>query len=152
MADTRNTHTASFTGISSAADATDVFALIGGTGAIAHILEIRIWQIALTAVTNEEIIIVRGTGGATGVGVTEYDYWAGDTPILTAVSNPGTDVATGIDLEIRAGWNVLQPFVWLPTPQLQIPMKEDDDLGISFLSTTVYTTLGCQITWEETPI
>ena len=129
----------------------NTFVLLGG-GNQYVIHEIRVWQTGTTTLTMEEIIIERGIGAAigNGTGVTEYENDVDDNVQNTMYVWGTTSVEpTPITFEIRGGWNMLQEWVWLPTPDIQLFCQGTDDIGISFESTTAHTNVGCQITWQE---
>ena len=135
--------------ISMVGDAGDFFQLRGAAGATAVIHEIRVWQRGSTTLTMDTLRLRRGTAGAAGAGITEFEYnTGGSAPIFLAFTLPTTDVGA-IDWEGAMGWNNLQEQMWMPPPRLQIPMKVDDDLGIFEASSTAHTGVGCFIAWEE---
>lgn len=130
------------------ADAGDFFLLAGGTTPW-RLLEVKIWQRALTAITMDSILLHRGTAGAAGGAITEYEYsTAGPAPTVTATSLPTTDVGTD-DWQYRDGWNLLQAWHYLPIPKLQPPFKANDDLGITRGTTVAHANVGVQVVWEE---
>ena len=131
------------------ADTGDFFALIGG-GTGYRLLELRVFQEDLTTLTMEALRIHRGTGGAGGTELPEYEYSGvgNAAPTVTAFSLPTTDVTTD-DLSFYMGWNMLQEAVWLPTPVLAIPCKGADDIGITTASTTAHTGVGVTAVWAE---
>ncbi len=134
-------------GITLAADNGDFGALIGtaGTGGLVH--EIRVWQTGTTTLTMDQLRITRGTLAAGGAALVERDMDPTDTAIYTGVQLPTTDVTA--DYELHMGWNLLQEFVWLPTPRIQLLLNDGDDLGIGREGTMAHTGVGFSITWEE---
>lgn len=144
----RGKYTVSAEGVS-VTDATQFFQLVGGTGACVEILEIRVFQTSDTALAMNALHIERGTGGAGGTARTEDEH-SPDGPAAIASASDGspTTEVTGVDMNIRVGWNILQEAVWLPTPELQLWLKQNDDLAIS-LATADTLTIGYTITWNE---
>ena len=139
----------STSGVTSLADTGDWFQLRNGASCIVEILEIRVFQHVETDIQLNGIRLARGVGGAAGTGLTEYDYDVNNpAPVATAFSLPTTDVGT-LDLEIRCGWNILQEFVWLPTPEIQIILHASDHLGIAPIVADAIAGVGCSITWQE---
>lgn len=133
----------------SVTDNGDFIQLRMGSTTKAQILEIRVWQESdLTITAMHTLRIQRGAGGAVGSALTEREYdIAGAGPVATAFSLPTTDVGT-LDFDLHAGWNILQEFVWLPTPELQLPLAASDHLGVS-LRVNDTLTIGASITWVE---
>lgn len=131
------------------AAAGDIFSLEGVATVAGEILEVRVWQIGTTTLTLDEISLHRGAGAAiAGTTVTEYEYDSLDTAVMVARSLPTVDVAT-LDLKYTLGWNLLQELLWLPTPTLQIPLKELDDFGVFREGSVAHTGVGCSVTWLE---
>lgn len=130
------------------ADTGDFFALVGGATPY-RVLECRVWQRGQTTIAMETVRLRRGTGSAGGTALTtEAEYTtAGPAPVSQAVSLPTTDVTS--DWEYRIGWNLLQEVVWLPIPELWLPMKANDDFAIAQDSGTAHTGVGCTVVWEE---
>ena len=141
-------HTAQATGLTLLADAGDFGLLAGTTGTRAKIHEVRVWQTGTTTLTLDVIRISRGSAGAGGGAMTEYDMDIGDTAVLVATSLPTTDVGS-IDYQLHLGWNLLVEAVWLPTPDMQLVLNDGDDLGIGRVGTTAHTGVGFSVTWEE---
>ena len=128
----------------------DIIQMRNGTGETAEILAIQIFQTTETAIANamNGLRLNRGAGGATGGTMTVRKMFVGDAASgMTVVSAPGTSVGT-LDLDELAGWNVLQPFVWLPTPDFQIFLAASDHFGISLEITDTLTVRG-SIWWKE---
>jgi len=139
--------------ISNISAATQFFQLRGDTtGSAAEILEIIVFQTGATALdAMNGIHIERGTGGTTGAAQTE-DEWMIDGPAANFAAADvgsafGVQVGT-VDWNYRRGWNFLQEFVWLPTPEVQIWLKESDDLALSLIISDTLT-IGYSITWVE---
>ncbi len=129
-------------------DTGDFLQLRGAAGVICIVKEIRVWQESDTALAMNTIRIQRGTGGAAGTGLTERENdIAGAAPLATAFSLPTTDVGT-LDLDVHCGWNILQEFVWLPTPEFQIHLAASDHIGVS-LRVADTLTIGASIWWTE---
>ena len=136
----------------SVTDTGDVFQLRMPSTRKATILSIRLWQTSITSLFMSNVRIRRGVGGAGGAAVTEQEY---DTetagPGGVVVSLPTTDVGT-IDWEFTDGHNILQPFIWLPTPAEQLVVMASDHLGISWGTTNgmpFTSSAGFNIIWEE---
>lgn len=129
-------------------DTGDFFQLVGGSTPW-RLLEARIWQRGTTTLTMDTVRLHRGTGGAGGSALTEYEYaTAGPAATVAALSLPTTDVSTD-DWIYRIGWNLLQEVVYLPIPRLWTPFKANDDLGIAKETTTAHTGVGVTVVWEE---
>ena len=145
-----HTYSASTPGITLLADVGDFFQLIGGANPW-RLIECRVFQRALTAITMEVLTLTRDTGGSGGSGIVEYDYGGVDQPTPTTVclTLPTTDVAGPLDLEQHLGWNMLQEAVWLPTPQMYIPCRANDDIGISQITGTANVDVGVSVIWQE---
>lgn len=130
------------------ADTGDFFQLVGGSTPW-RLLEVRVFQRGTTTLTMEVVRLHRGTGGSGGTALTEYEYrTAGPASTIAAASLPTTDVSTD-DWEYHLGWNMLQEAVFLPIPELWVPMKANDDLGIAQLTGTAHTGVGVTAVWEE---
>ena len=130
------------------ADAGDFFALIGGTTPY-RILEVEVFQRGSATLVMDALIFHRGVGAAGGTGETEHKYTT-TSPAATvaAVRLPTTDVGTD-DWQMRRGFNLLQEAVNLPIPKLWLPMKANDDFGITRATTTGHLGVGVNIVWEE---
>jgi hypothetical protein len=129
-------------------DTGDFLQLRGAAGAIVEILEIRVSQTSDTTLAMNAISIQRGTAGSGGAARSEYEYdTAGPTALVTAFSLATVDVGS-VDLAVVAGWNILQEFVWLPTPEMQLHLAASDHLGISLLNADTLT-VNAQVTWRE---
>jgi hypothetical protein len=97
----------------------------------------------------DTVLFHRGTAGAGGTGVTEFELGtAGPAATVVCASLPTTDVSTD-DYQVRGEFNLLQGNIYMPIPELWIPMKIGDDLGITRLTTTAHTGVGVQIEWAE---
>lgn len=131
------------------ADSGDFFLLAGGSTPWL-LLEVRVFQRGTTTLTMDTILLHRGTGGAGGSALTEYEYrTAGPAATVAGTSLPTTDVSTD-DWQYRMGWNMLSNDAhFLPTPELWVPFKANDDLGITRASTTAHTGVGVQVSWAE---
>ena len=87
--------------------------------------------------------------GAGGSALTEYEVGtAGPAATVACLSLPTTDVGTD-DWIGRQGWNLLQNQQDLPTPELWLPFKASDDLGLSQESGTAHTGVGVEVIWAE---
>ena len=93
----------------------------------------------------------RGTTGTVGGGVVTEEKWdEGGLAVsaVEAVSLPTGDVAT-ITLGYTRGWNILQEFVFLPTPEFPMILRGSaEKLGVSLLNNDTLT-LGWGILWQE---
>jgi hypothetical protein len=147
----RRIYTAGAENLTLLADAGDFFNLEGGSASMAaEILEVRVWQRGAVTLVMDSIIMRRGIiVTPAGTAVTEYLYdAAGTANQWIARSLPTADVAS-TDLEIGVGFNLLQQAQWLPTPELQIPLKANDDFGIFTSSSVAHTGVGIQVSWAE---
>ena len=130
------------------ADSGDFFLMEGGSTPW-RLLEVRVWQRGTTTLTMDTIRLHRGVGGGTGTALTEFEYTtAGPASVVQAQSLPTVDVGTD-DWIYRGGWNLLQEWVFLPPPEMWVPFKANDDLGITRATTTAHTGVGVQVVWEE---
>jgi len=130
------------------ADTGDFFQLVGGSTPW-RLLEVTVFQRGTTTLTMETVRLHRGVSGAGGGTPTEHEYGtAGPAATVNATSLPTTDVSSD-DWVYRRGWNLLQEFVFLPIPELQVPFKANDDLGIAQETGTAHTGVGVQVVWEE---
>jgi len=133
-------------------DAGDFIQLRGGASRKCIIKEIKVWQDSATTLAMETVRIHRGTGaGNAGVALTvrSVDITSA-AAVATSFRLPTADVST-LDLDIHDGWNILQAYVWLPTPEIEIEVTAGQDLGISILNGpgTTITKVGASIFWEE---
>jgi hypothetical protein len=144
----RGQYSVSFEGLA-VTDNSQFLQLLGASGACAEILEVRIWQTSDNTLAGNAIHMERGTGGAGGTSQA-IDEWIIDAPtaVLTANRDAPTTEVTGVDMNIRIGWNILQELVWLPTPEMQLWLKQSDDLAFS-LVTADSLTIGYTVTWNE---
>lgn len=132
----------------------DIFQLRNSTSRTLRIIEIRIGQTNITALENLAVQLVRGTGGSTGTALTEYE-WNVDGPAATATAASratsfGTEVDSGgVDLDYGAVWNILQEFVWLPTPDLELIIPPSFDLGIGISVPNASTSINVNVVWQE---
>lgn len=142
-------YTATAENLTLLADTGDIFNLQGATHA-GRIVEVRVWQRGSTTLVMDTITMRRGVIGTPGGGTLTERLWdVSDTsPAFTAYSLPTDDVGT-IDWEYSIGWNLLQEAVWLPTPELQLHLKLDDDFGIYTQASTAHTGVGVTVTWIE---
>jgi hypothetical protein len=137
----------SFTGLSVTDDG-DFFQLRSVANVLIIIHEIRVYQTSDTTLAMNGIEFNRGTGGAAGNALTENKWNIGNPTVLgTAFSLATTDVGS-IDLTMSLGWNILQEFLWLPTPQFRIELAAADHFGISLVNTDTLT-IGGNVVWEE---
>jgi hypothetical protein len=132
----------------SVTDTGDFIQLRGAAGVRIEVLEIRVSQTSDTTIAMNTIRLHRGTGGAAGTGLTEREWdIAGAAPAATGFSLPTTDVGT-LDLDVHCGWNILQEFVWLPTPEFPLVLAASDHLGVSLLAADTLT-MNASILWAE---
>jgi len=130
------------------ADAGDFFALIGGANPYL-LLELNIWQRGTTTLTMDSILLHRGTAGAGGGALTEYELTpSGAVATTAAVSLPTTDVSTDT-WQYRRGFNLLQEQVNLMIPELWVPAAANVDFGLTRATTTAHTGVGVQAIWAE---
>lgn len=133
-------------------DTGDFFQLRNGTNALVELKSIRVFQTSDTTLAMNAVNIIRGDTGAGGVAMVEHEYGniTGPTAVAAALSLATTDV-TNADLSFWGGWNILQEFVWLPTPELQIELVRSDHLGLA-LAVADTLTIGVNVIWDETHI
>lgn len=116
----------------------------------AEILEIRFGQTSLTDLELLTYAFNRGTNGAGGTPLTERPFLS-DMPAAACEAATGavTDVVVA-NLEYGGVWNVLQEFVWLPSPEIQIILEPGDDLGIAIETTPSGSmSTSCNVVWRE---
>ena len=132
------------------ADNGDFGVLTNGSGVFMFIHEIRIQQRDSPTLAMETIRITRGTAGGTGgTNETTYNYDILNPTAGGVLARLPTVDVSGSDLQLLVGWNLLQEFVWLPTPQMRLHMAISDRIGIGKLGTTSITGFSVQCTWEE---
>ncbi len=126
----------------------DILQLRNSTTMKAYIHEIRVWQTSDTVLNMNAIRIRKGTGGATGTATTvnKFDPSDGNSSV-TGFSLPGTNVGT-FTFDLHAGWNILQEFIWIPTPKMQLFIGLSTHLSISLLIADALT-MGVNVVWEE---
>lgn len=148
MNNIRGKYVASHEGMA-VSDISQFFQLRGAAGAVAEVLEVRVWQTSDVSLAVNAIHFERGTGGAGGTDRANDEYVTDfPTALFDAFDTaPSTEVTT-VDLNIRVGWNILQEMVWLPTPEIQIWLKEEDDLALSLVTTDTLT-MGYTVSWRE---
>ena len=134
-------------------DTGDFFQL-RAVGVIAVIHEVRVWQENLVTLELNTIVMGRDStgGGAAGSALTEREFSPSTTaPASTTHSLPTTDVDAGtLTWDLHCGWNILQEFVWLPTPAMRVAVYPDDDFGISLrVAPSGSQTTGVSVIWEE---
>ena len=136
----------------SVVDTGDMFQMRMPATRKATVLSIRMWQTSVVDLFMNLVRIRRGVGGAGGNAVVEQEY---DTesaaPGAVVVDLPTTDVGT-IDWEFNDGHNILQPFIWLPTPAEQLIVMPSDHIGVSWGTTNgmpFTSSAGFCIIWEE---
>ena len=131
------------------ADAGDFFLLAGGAN-LWMLLEIQVFQRGQSTIAVDSLRFNRGVGGAGGGLLTEYRFAATNSPVPTCVATslPTTDVGT-IDWQKRRGWNLLQEASVVPIPELWLPMRANDDLGIGREGIVAHTGVGVNVAWAE---
>lgn len=146
----RRLFTARGENLSLVADAGDFFSLEGIVGRIAKILEVRVWQRGSTTLVMDTISMRRGAGAVlAGTSVVERSWdTTGTAPGLIAYTLPTVDVGT-VDWEYSMGWNLLQEAHFLATPDMEIPLKEEDDFGLFTNASVAHTGVGVCVTWAE---
>jgi len=113
-----------------------------------EVLEIVVYQTSDVTLAMKALRFQRGVGGSGGTALTEREWdVAGQAPAGACFSLPTVDVGT-LDLDVHRGWNILQEYVWLPTPAFPLILKPSDHLGISLRDNTTLT-IGCGILWQE---
>lgn len=132
-------------------DGGDFFQLRNTTGRKVKILSLYVFQVVGTTLLMPGARITRGVGGAGGTARTTSIMSLDPTDAaagMTAFELPTTDVGT-VTWEGLRGWNILQEFVYLPIPDIQVPMAASDHLGIGTLTTGSIANVGIMIDWEE---
>ena len=134
----------------SVSDNGDFFQLRNGATSIVKILEFRAWQISDTALAMAAIRLDRGTGGAGGNAMTEYEWDSGGPASSVTTFNLATTDANsaGQTLAYAGGWNILQEFVFLPTPEFQLYLSPGTNLGAS-LEAADTLEIGFSCVWQE---
>ena len=134
----------------SVSSADDILQLRGAVTVNCLIHEIRLWQTSDTTLAMNSVRIRRGSSGATGTDLSaDEDKYvvAGASQAASAFSLPGSNVGSP-SFDLHCGWNILQEFVWLPTPEIRLALHGVDMLSVSLLNTATLT-MGCSVTWEE---
>ncbi len=135
-------------------DTGDMFQLRNGASVVTLIKEIRVFQESDTALAMNALTITRGAGGTSGTALTEHEFDIADAAAgATAFSDDSASTAIGVsvgtaDWQVFFGWNILQEFVWLPTPETQLWLANSDHLGVA-LRVSDTLTCGFSIVWEE---
>lgn len=129
-------------------DGGDFFQLRNTTARSVLIHAVHVSQTSDLSITAMQFVnIRRGVGGLAGTGLDEWENdVSGVAAGATAFSLPTTDVGTA-DWDAFFGWNILQEFVWLPTPEMRLKLKASDHLGIAIISDTL--TVNVTVFWEE---
>lgn len=126
----------------------DFLQLRNGASTVVEIHEVRVFQTSDLALNPNGINFRRGVGGAGGATHTEWKYDVSSPDAgIAALDLATTDVGT-VDLHLVFGWNLLQEFVWLATPQQRIWLAASDHFGVA-LSDDDTLTMGWFIHWEE---
>ena len=132
-------------------DGGDFFQLRNIAGRSVKILSLYVFQVVGTTLFLPGVRATRGVGGAAGTDRTSSIMSLDPTDAaagMTAFELPTTDVGT-VTWEALRGWNILQEFVYLPIPEIQVPMAASDHLGIGTLTTGSLTNVGIMIDWVE---
>ena len=129
-------------------DQGDFFQMRNTTGNRIEVLEIRVWQTSDTALAMNAIRIQRGVGGSGGNAVTERSWDAGGKSVAATCFDTCTGDVGTLDLDIHCGWNILQEFVWLPTPEFYLILQPSDHVGLSLLISDSLT-MGASMLWQE---
>lgn len=132
------------------ADLGDWGQLRNGASCIVEVLEIQVFQVIETTLDMNGIRLVVGTVGSGGTDESNDKYQTdGPAAIADFFTLPTVDVSTPI-LELFQGWNILQPFVWLPTPETQLILSPSQALGIRPVKADAITSgVGINIIWQE---
>lgn len=116
----------------------------------ARIHSISVFQISTPSLAMNGIRLNRGTGGSGGTDRSSLvrkgdnvDTNAGIAP-FELTSTP----ISSVDWDAFRGWNILQEYVWLPTPRMQIELAASNHFGLS-LVTGATLTIGLTVVWEE---
>ena len=109
-----------YTLVADAVSETTAQSLIRATSpsdAVCEILKVMVTQETLTASEMLAIQIHRASTAGTGAAITARQNQEGDSAFGgTAIGTITADPTAGFILH-RAGWNVLAPFEWHPTPE-----------------------------------
>ena len=131
----------------------DIFQLRNGATRRVEILEIRIGQ---TSITSLELLVIafnRGAGGVGGSALTERKFLT-TMPTATATAHSDntdftTDVGT-LDFDFGDVWNVLQNYVWLPTPEIKIILEASDHFAIALdTGPSANMSVTVNVIWRE---
>lgn len=131
----------------------DVFQLRNGSTRRVEILEIRMGQTTLTDLEQLAIALNRGSGGAGGSALTERAFLS-TMPTATATAHSDntdftTDVGT-LDFDYGDVWNILQNYVWLPTPEIKIVLEASDHFAIALdTGPSAAISLTVNVIWRE---
>lgn len=130
------------------ADSGDFFQVVGGANPWI-LLQMKVWQRGSTTLVMDSLLLHRGTAGAGGSALTEYEHTpSGASATCVAASLPTTDVSTDT-WQHRQGFNLLQEAVNLEIPELWVPFAANVDLGVTRATTTAHTGVGVHISWAE---
>lgn len=153
MANPIGTYSSSFSGRTSSGT-NDFFQLrTPSSGYRLEVIELRLFQTSSTTLAMYAIQIARGTGTITNTGTATTIYeW--DTGGQGGQGVGGTNQTTldnlgSLNLAYFVGWNILQEFVWLPTPKYPLIMRAGEKMSLSFITGANLSGLGGNIVWEE---
>jgi hypothetical protein len=129
-------------------DATQFCQLRSTSAVLVEILEARVTTAANTVI-SEGIKLERGTGGAGGSNIFETN-WVQGQPISIAqmIQETPTTEVTGVDWSYRMGFNNVNEAVFLPTPEMQLWLRPDDDFAMSLIAVTGFD-IRYSVTWRE---
>ncbi len=143
-------HSTEIDDLTADADGTSALFVMTGGARAWRLLELTIFQVGTTTLTMEEVIIERGDTASGGTSQSVYSYNISDVATTGVYSNAtAITEATTITWQARRGWNMLQEFVWLPTPEIQLPVEVGDDVQVILGSSTAHTGIGVNVVWEE---
>lgn len=127
----------------------DIIQLRNTTDRAVLIHAVHVSQTSELTISQMHVInLRRGVSGATGDALNEWENDVSDTDAgVTAVSEPGTNVDTS-DWDGLFGWNILQEFVWLPTPEMRLWLAASDHFAVALLNADTLT-MNATIFWEE---
>lgn len=129
------------------AASTDLFHLRGAVGVVCRIKEVRLFQVGSTTLAMTGVKFIRGTGAGAGASeFTDYKMNITDSAPSATVNVPTGNVSS-LDFNHHMGWNILQEFVWLATPELEIVVGATQDFAVQVFH--AQTLGGFTIFWEE---
>ncbi len=119
----------------------------------AEVLEIRFGQTTLTSLEILRYAFNIGTNGGGGSALAERSYLSDHPAAACEALSDNTDFTTDVTastFEYGGVWNVLQEFVWLPTPEIKIILEPGSNLGIALDDApSGSASMTCNVIWRE---